>query len=172
MSTKNVSRCTIKINCPIFSRSQLAKSLAYVDATRVAIWGWSYGGYATGMALASDAAHVFRCGASVAPVTDWTRYDTLYTERYMGLAGANAAGYRAGSLMQRATGLRNRTYLLVHGTGDDNVHFQHAMELARKLELEDIAFEQMAYTDEDHSLQHVLPYFYRRLTHFFDRCFE
>lgn len=95
------------------------------------------------MVMATDQANVFRCGASVAPVTDWTRYDTLYTERYMGLEPDNRDGYRNGSLTEKALGLRNKTYYLVHGTGDDNVHFQMSMELARRLELADIEFEQM-----------------------------
>lgn len=124
-------------------RSQLGRSLEYIDADRIGIWGWSYGGYATGMVMATDSANVFRCGASVAPVTDWTRYDTLYTERYMGLEPDNRDGYHNSSLTEKALGLRNKTYYLIHGTGDDNVHFQMSMELARQLELADIEFEQM-----------------------------
>lgn len=95
------------------------------------------------MSLALDTANVFRCGASVAPVTDWTLYDTIYTERYMGLLRDNADGYRNGSLLEHAEALRNKRFYLVHGTADDNVHFQQSMELAMRLERADIEFEQM-----------------------------
>jgi dipeptidyl-peptidase-4 len=97
------------------------KSLAYVDGTRIGIWGWSYGGYMTLTAL-FHAADVFKAGVAVAPVTDWRLYDTAYTERYMGTPQENEAGYRESSPAYFTQNL-NGKLMVAHGTGDDNVHF-------------------------------------------------
>ncbi|PSN29471.1 Venom dipeptidyl peptidase 4, partial [Blattella germanica] len=123
----------------------LQKNLNYIDSSRTAIWGWSYGGYATGMALAKDKKDVFKCGISVAPVSDWIYYDTIYTERYMGLPilEDNLKGYEDSALTKIAKHINGKQYLLIHGTLDDNVHYQQSMMLARKLEREDVLFQQM-----------------------------
>lgn len=138
----------------------------------MAIWGWSYGGFASALSLVRDTENVFRCAASVAPVTDWMYYDSIYTERYMGLPIENELGYVASRLSTLAEGLRNKTFLLVHGTFDDNVHFQQSMALARTLERRDILFKQLSYPDEDHSLAGVRPHLYHSLGRFFGECFE
>lgn len=155
---------------PNFCR-KLSQKLPFIDASRVAIWGWSYGGYASGMALAKDNSGVFKCAASVAPVTDWTFYgqyaisthfpfvchtgtvnafrlcfsDTIYTERFMGLPilEDNLIGYDRSRLSTLQNSFRNKTYLLVHGSLDDNVHYQQSMALARTLEISDIPFDQI-----------------------------
>lgn len=129
---------------------KLTHLLPFVDAKRVAIWGWSYGGFTTALALAKDSAHIYRCAASVAPVTDFTLYDSIYTERFMGLATAddNAVGYAATRVSAMAHLFHNRTYFLIHGTFDDNVHYQQSMALARNLELNDVMFRQMVRKDD------------------------
>ncbi|MGH9737708.1 MAG: S9 family peptidase [Candidatus Acidiferrales bacterium] len=103
------------------------KSLPWVDGSRIGIWGWSYGGTMTLDAL-FNAPGVFRAGASVAPVTDWRLYDTAYTERYMGRPQDNTSGYYQSSPVNQAANLQGKL-MIVHGTGDDNVHFANTAEL-------------------------------------------
>ena len=107
----------------------LQTSLPYVDKDRTAIWGWSYGGYLSLSTLISDKQNIFQCGASVAPVTDWTLYDTYYTERYMGLLDDNINGYNRARVFHKLNNLSkyNKKYFVAHGTHDDNVHFQQSM---------------------------------------------
>lgn len=152
----------------------LQENLKYIDSKRTAIWGWSYGGYATGMALAKDKQNVFKCGISVAPVSDWIYYDTIYTERYMGLPSLrdNLEGYMNSALTRIASDIRNKQYLLVHGTLDDNVHYQQSMMLAKALEHNDVLFQQMSYPDEEHGLTGVRPHLYHTLGNFIDNCFN
>ena len=107
------------------------KSLPYVDASRVGIVGWSYGGTMTLEAM-FNAADIFRAGVSVAPVSDWRLYDTIYTERYMGRPQDNADGYRDSSPVNQAGNLRGKL-MIVHSTGDDNVHFANTSEVLNKL---------------------------------------
>jgi dipeptidyl-peptidase-4 len=107
------------------------KSLPYVDGTRIGIWGWSYGGYMTLEAL-FDAPEVFKAGVSVAPVSDWRLYDTIYTERYMGRPQENPAGYQESSPSNQ-TGHLVGKLMLAHGTGDDNVHFSNTSEVINEM---------------------------------------
>lgn len=107
-------------------RDQLAgvtylKSLPFVDTERIAISGWSYGGFLT-LYAATHAPHVFRAAVAGAPVADWALYDTIYTERYMGTPTSNPEGY-ASSAPTRAAGMLDTELLLIHGVLDDNVHF-------------------------------------------------
>uniref|UniRef100_A0A1Y1KXZ8 Venom dipeptidyl peptidase 4 n=1 Tax=Photinus pyralis TaxID=7054 RepID=A0A1Y1KXZ8_PHOPY len=164
---------TIEVEDQINVTKQIQKTLPYVDETRTAIWGWSYGGFASGMALSEDTTGVFKCGISVAPVTDWTLYDSIYTERFMGLPtpADNEKGYENAKLIEKYEGLRNKDYFLVHGTLDDNVHYQQSMLWSKVLEQNDILFRQMSYPDEDHSLGSVRPHLYHSLEQFLDECF-
>ncbi|KAM8708772.1 hypothetical protein ACLKA7_015701 [Drosophila subpalustris] len=162
---------TVEINDQTTVTHNLTKMFDYIDAKHIGIWGWSYGGYAAAMALANDDSEVFKCAASIAPVTDWTYYDSIYTERYMGLPDTNEAGYAKSRLSTRAQKLRGKKYLLVHGTSDDNVHYQQAMILAKNLERHDILFKQISYADEDHGLVNVRPHLYHSLDRFFGECF-
>ncbi|XP_055621792.1 venom dipeptidyl peptidase 4 isoform X3 [Toxorhynchites rutilus septentrionalis] len=165
---------TVEIEDQITTSQKLAEKLNFIDPSRIAIWGWSYGGYASAMALAKDEQHVFKCAVSVAPVTDWTFYDSIYTERYMGLPTLtdNKRGYEQSRLTALFENFRNRKYMLIHGTYDDNVHFQQAMQLSRALETHDIMFKQVSYPDEDHSLAGVRPHLYHTLGRFFSDCFD
>uniref|UniRef100_A0AAX7V9P1 Dipeptidyl-peptidase 4 n=1 Tax=Astatotilapia calliptera TaxID=8154 RepID=A0AAX7V9P1_ASTCA len=145
--------------------------MGFIDKDRVAIWGWSYGGYVTSMVLGSGSG-VFKCGMAVAPVSKWRYYDSIYTERYMKLPSQNSEGYDNTTVTGRARNFHSVQYLLVHGTADDNVHFQQAAEISEALVEEQVDFEAMWYTDKDHGLagaanQHV----YTHMTHFLLRCF-
>lgn len=158
---------TVEIEDQITAVRYLQDNLAWVDSNRTCIWGWSYGGYAASKALA-EGGDVFRCAAAVAPVVDWRFYDTIYTERYMDLPTANPNGYAVSSLLtdEVAEAFRNKSYFLIHGTADDNVHYQHAMLLSRLLQRSDVYFTQMSYTDEDHGLVGVRPHLYHALEKF------
>lgn len=168
---KNIG--TVEIEDTIAVTAALLKQYKWIDANRVGIWGWSYGGFTTGMVLATDTASVFKCGISVAPVTSWIYYDSIYTERFMGLPTPkdNLAGYNRTDITRRVEGIRGKKYMLIHGTGDDNVHYQQAMALAKALEHNDILFEQITYTDEAHGLEHVSPHFYHTMDKFWNKCF-
>ncbi|ORX95337.1 hypothetical protein K493DRAFT_324651 [Basidiobolus meristosporus CBS 931.73] len=119
------------------------KQLPYVNPENVAIWGWSYGGYMTGKVLETDT-QVFKAGISVAPVTDWKLYDSVYTERYMSTPQDNPEGYEEAGI-RNMTGFHHADYLLVHGTGDDNVHFQNSLNLVHRYRFQ-------SFTDSDHSI--------------------
>ncbi|XP_075972694.1 venom dipeptidyl peptidase 4-like isoform X2 [Anticarsia gemmatalis] len=158
---------TLEIQDQINVTRYLHENLSWVDSNRTCIWGWSYGGYAASKALA-EGGSVFRCAAAVAPVVDWRFYDTIYTERYMDLPTTNAEGYLVSSLLtdEVVEAFRNKSYMLIHGTADDNVHYQHAMLLSRRLQRRDIYFTQMSYTDEDHGLAGVRPHLYHGIEKF------
>ena len=123
-----------------------------VDAERIGIYGWSYGGFmALSCALKGDG--LFRVAIAVAPVTSWRFYDSVYTETYNGLPADNAAGYDDNSPLHFKEKLSPRTRLLmIHGTADDNVHFQNSMEMARRLNSEGAAYDMMVYPDQNHSM--------------------
>jgi dipeptidyl-peptidase-4 len=107
------------------------KSLPFVDSERLGIWGWSYGGYMTLYAL-TKAPGVFRAGVAGAPVTDWTLYDSIYTERYMGTPASNPKGYETSSPLRAAAALQGEL-LVLHGTADDNVHVANTLGFASAL---------------------------------------
>ncbi|KAK3930969.1 Venom dipeptidyl peptidase 4 [Frankliniella fusca] len=165
---------TYEVEDQINVTRHLQNTLKYIDASRTAIWGWSYGGYASAMALAKDTDNVFKCGMSVAPVTDWILYDSIYTERYMGLPteGDNRAGYTRAQLTNKVENFKNKFFMLVHGTLDDNVHYQQSMMLSRKLEEDDILFRQQSYPDEEHGINFLQPHLYHTLQNFLMECYQ
>lgn len=127
--------------------------LDYVDEYRMAIWGWSYGGYMTTRVIESNDG-VFSTGLAVAPVTDWRYYDSVYTERYMMTPELNPEGYEH-SAVNNMTGFKDHKYLLIHGTGDDNVHFQHSAVLVDKLTMADIHdYRVQFFTDSNHAIRY------------------
>ncbi len=126
------------------------KSQDFVDPERIGIWGWSYGGYMTCYAL-THAPGVFAAGAAVAPVTDWHLYDSIYTERYMGTPGENPEGYAAGSVLEAAENLGG-ALLVIHGTGDDNVHFQNTVQLAERAWRAGKTFDLMLFPNLKHGI--------------------
>ena len=125
-------------------------TLGFADMARVGIRGWSYGGYMTLYALA-NAPGVFKAGIAGAPVTDWRNYDTIYTERYMGLPAENAEGYKRSSPQTNAGEIKARL-LILHNIEDDNVHFQNSVQMANVLEREGKQFQMIVYPQKSHGV--------------------
>ncbi|KAG0099083.1 hypothetical protein BGZ93_009277 [Podila epicladia] len=127
------------------------KTLSYVDPERVAIWGWSYGGFMASKITEADSG-VFKAAMAVAPVTDFRFYDSVYTERYMNLPSTNA-GYDT-TMVSNMTGFNNSEFLLIHGTGDDNVHVQNSYVLMDRLTLAgNHRYKSHFFTDSDHGIR-------------------
>jgi dipeptidyl-peptidase-4 len=148
-------KCTYMRMGEMESRDQVEAALElgklpYIDKNRIGIWGWSFGGYNTLMAM-SCGNGAFKAGIAVAPPTDWRHYDTVYTERYMRTPKENSGGYDATSPARLAGNLQGKL-LLVHGTGDDNVHFHQTMEYAEALVQAGKQFEMQIYKDRNHSI--------------------
>ncbi|KAG0018086.1 hypothetical protein BGZ81_010404 [Podila clonocystis] len=128
------------------------KTLSYVDPERVAIWGWSYGGFMASKITEADSG-VYKAAMAVAPVTDFRFYDSVYTERYMNLPSTNAAGYDT-TMVSNMTGFNNSEFLLIHGTGDDNVHVQNSYVLMDRLTLAgNHRYKSHFFTDSDHGIR-------------------
>lgn len=125
-------------------------SLPYIDAERIAIWGWSYGGYNTLMSM-SEGTPVFKCGVAVAPVTDWRYYDAPYTERFMQEPKQNADGYHDASALDRINKLHGRL-LIVHGLDDDNVFFSNTASYIDALVNAGVDFDMQVYPGKEHSI--------------------
>jgi dipeptidyl-peptidase-4 len=138
----------------------------YVDKNRIGIWGWSYGGYMSSLCLAVGA-DVFKMAIAVAPVTNWRFYDSIYTERYMGLPKDNAHGYDDYSPVNNMDKLKGKL-LLIHGTGDDNVHFQNSVELVNVLVQQNKQYEFYMYPDRNHSIRggNTSMHLYTKMTNF------
>ncbi|KAG1652987.1 Inactive dipeptidyl peptidase 10 [Nymphon striatum] len=149
----------------------LTENIPFIDPDHVAMWGWSYGGYVTAMTLMSDSQNVFQCGISVAPVTSWLYYDSVYTERYMQTPEENKQGYENADVLLKASNLRDKKYFLIHGTADDNVHFQQSMLLAKALNRAGIMYRTQIYPDENHFLGGSKLHLYRSMENFLDYCF-
>jgi dipeptidyl-peptidase-4 len=143
-------------------------SQKFVDPSRLGVWGWSYGGYMTLM-LMFKAPDVFRAGVAGAPVTDWSLYDTHYTERYLNRPQDNAAGYAASSVLPYAKDLKGKL-LVIHGMADDNVLFLHSTKLFRQLQDLGKPFDVMVYPGAKHGLtrQHDGRHAYATIKRFFD----
>jgi dipeptidyl-peptidase 4 len=125
------------------------KDQPWVDDKQIGIWGWSYGGYMTAYALTHS--KVFQLGISGAPVTDWRNYDSIYTERYMGLPSDNPEGYKRSSVVEAAANLSG-DLLLIHGGIDDNVHINNSMQLVKALQDSGVSFEMMVYPANRHAV--------------------
>jgi len=126
------------------------QTLGFADMTRVGLSGWSYGGYMTLYSLA-NAPDVFRAGIAGAPVTDWRNYDTIYTERYMGLPEDNPDGYKRSSPQTNAGDIHARL-LIVHNLEDDNVHFQNTVQMVNVLERAGKQFQMLIYPQKSHGV--------------------
>jgi len=138
----------------------------YIDKDRIGIWGWSYGGFTTLMAMSSGE-KVYKAGIAVAPVTDWHFYNTAYTERFMRRPQENFKGYELASPLLRAEKLQG-SLLLVHGTADDNVHMQNTIVYIDRLVAADKQFEMQLYTDKNHSIlgKQTRRHLYTRMSEF------
>ena len=143
-------------HCEVEDQISFAHHLAkqsFIDSERIGIYGWSFGGFmALNCALKGDG--VFKMAIAVAPVTSWRYYDTIYTEIYNGIPQQNPEGYDNNSPINYAERLSDNTRLLIiHGTADDNVHFQNAMEMCRALNKAGKQYDMMVYPDQNHSMR-------------------
>ena len=130
--------------------AQYLASSPYVDSDRIGIWGWSFGGYLSSLCL-MKANDVFKMAIAVAPVTSWRFYDSIYTERYLNTPQLNAKGYDQNSPITYADRLKG-SLLLIHGTGDDNVHIQNSIKLQEALIKENKQFTSFFYPDKNHGI--------------------
>ena len=142
------------------------KTLPYVDPDRVGIWGWSFGGYRSALSLFKGEG-TFKMAISVAPVTNWRYYDNIYTERYLQKPQDNPSGYDDNSPCFFADKLEGK-YLLIHGTADDNVHFQNAIDLVTQLNKAGKQYEMFFYPNKNHSIYggNTRLHLYYKLTNF------
>ncbi|KAK3791198.1 hypothetical protein RRG08_047106 [Elysia crispata] len=149
------------------------KDLHYVDEDKMAIFGWSYGGYLSSSVLGRKK-DVFQCGIAVAPVTDWTYYDSIYTERYMGMPKGddNLQAYQYANVSKYAENFKTNKFLLIHGTGDDNVHFQNSAQLVKALEKANVHFRFEMYTDKAHRIAGLERHLYESMDDFLFECFH
>ncbi|MBD3904842.1 S9 family peptidase [Chryseobacterium sp. Ch-15] len=138
----------------------------YIDKTRIGIFGWSFGGYMASLAM-TKGADVFKAGIAVAPVTNWRYYDSVYTERFLLTPQENPTGYDDNSPTTYANLLKGK-FLLIHGTADDNVHFQNSMEFSEALIQNKKQFDFMAYPDKNHGIYggQTRPQLYQKMTDF------
>ena len=125
-------------------------NLPFVDKNNIGHWGWSYGGFMSSLAI-TKGAEVFSAAIAVAPVTNWRNYDDIYTERYMRKPQENASGYDDNSPIN-FTNLIKGKYLIIHGTGDDNVLFQNSVQMVKSLVKINIDFESAYYPDKNHGI--------------------
>ena len=141
----------------------------HIDSTRMAIWGWSYGGFQV-LSTMSQKNHPFRAGIAVAPVTDWRFYDAPYAERYMNRPQENENGYNINSPVSMVDNLTGKL-LIVSGTADDNVHFQNTVNYVHRLIEADKDFDLLVFPDENHYIRqgNSQKYLYRKMLEFFDR---
>ena len=130
--------------------AKFLSSLPYVDTDRIGFWGWSGGGYLTLMMMTRGTDY-FSTGVSVAPVSDFHLYDAIWTERYMGLPDENEDGYKAANVLTYADQLKGKL-LIIHGTGDDNVHFQNSIQIINELEAKLKQFDLMIYPNRNHRI--------------------
>ncbi|SHF14705.1 S9 family peptidase [Chryseobacterium vrystaatense] len=139
---------------------------SYIDKSRIGMFGWSFGGYMTSLAM-TKGADVFKAGIAVAPVTNWRYYDSVYTERFMRTPQENPDGYDKNSPTEYAKLLKGK-FLLIHGTADDNVHFQNSMEFSEALIQNKKQFDFMAYPDKNHGIYggQTRPQLYQKMTDF------
>lgn len=142
---------------------------SYVDADRIGLYGWSFGGYMTLMGLCHGEG-VFKTGVAVAPVADWSYYDTIYTERFMRTPQENPTGYKSSSALEVAKKLKGKL-LLIHGSADDNVHVQNAMNFTDLLVAEGIPFDMAIYKDRNHGIYggNARNHLYKRIITFLEQ---
>lgn len=134
----------------LITTAKFMAKLNYVDADRIAVFGWSYGGYMSSLGITKGADY-FKAAIAVAPVTNWRYYDNIYTERYMRLPSENADGYDLNSPINHVEKIKG-SYLLVHGSGDDNVHYQNTMEMINALVKANKQFDLMIYPNRNHGI--------------------
>ncbi len=158
----------IEVEDQIFAAKYLG-GLPHVDASRIGIWGWSYGGFMSANCLMQGAS-VFKAAISVAPVTNWRFYDSIYTERYQRTPQENPRGYDDNSPVNHVDKLKGNL-LLVHGTGDDNVHFQNSVALEEALIKANKQFQSFYYPNRNHGIYggNTRLHLYQMMTNFLEK---
>ncbi|MBI1305665.1 MAG: prolyl oligopeptidase family serine peptidase [Bacteroidetes bacterium] len=148
------------------SAARYLGSLSFVDAGRIGIWGWSFGGYMSSLCI-TKGADVFKMAIAVAPVTNWRFYDNIYTERFMRTPAENASGYDDNSPINHIDKLKGK-YLIIHGLADDNVHFQNTAEMVKKMIEMDIPFDSEFYPNKNHGISggNTRLHLYKRMTNY------
>ncbi|MES2286885.1 MAG: S9 family peptidase [Bacteroidota bacterium] len=141
-------------------------TLPYIDKSRIGTFGWSYGGYLSSLCITKGADY-FKMAIAVAPVTNWRYYDNIYTERFMSLPQENASGYDDNSPINHVNKLKGK-YLLIHGSGDDNVHYQNSMEMVTALVNANKQFDLFIYPDKNHGISggNTRLHLYTKMTNF------
>lgn len=154
-----------EIEDQIYIAKQFAK-LPYIDATRIGIWGWSFGGYMASLGI-SKGADVFKAAIAVAPVTNWRYYDNIYTERFMRTPQENGQSYDDNSPINHVEKIKGN-YLIIHGTADDNVHFQNAVEMVNAMINKGVKFDSEYYPNKNHGIGGAKTrlHLYERMTRF------
>jgi dipeptidyl-peptidase-4 len=147
---------------------QYLVSQGFVDPQRIGLYGWSYGGYMT-LYTITHAPGLIKAAIAGAPVTNWRNYDTIYTERYMGLPEADEEGYKKSAPVLSAAGLEGTKLLMIHNVEDDNVHFQNSIQMAEALEQAGKQFFMLIYPQKTH---HVSGPEYKQLLEAETRFFE
>ncbi|PIO76363.1 peptidase, S9A/B/C family, catalytic domain protein [Teladorsagia circumcincta] len=165
----------------------LTSKYSYIDNKRVAVFGWSYGGFLSTHIAIRDQGKTFQCAIAVAPVVDFMLYDSAYTERYLGIPLENPGAYNASQLLNKAGRLKEVKYFLAHGEADgsgalvlsslyfnqDNVHFQNSALLAEALQAELVHFTQLVYPNQDHSIGPRQAHLFMEIGRFLDKeCFN
>ena len=140
--------------------------LPYINPNRIGMWGWSFGGYMSSLAI-TKGHHVFSTAIAVAPVTNWRFYDNIYTERFMRTPQENGLNYDINSPINHVDSIDGK-YLIIHGTGDDNVHFQNAAEMVNSMIQKNISFDSEFYPNKSHGISGGLTrlHLYTRMTNF------
>lgn len=151
----------------MISAAKYLGDLPYVDSKRIGVFGWSYGGYMSTLCM-TKGANYYSTGIAVAPVTNWRYYDNIYTERFMRTPQENSDGYDDNSPLSHVKKLKG-DYLLIHGTADDNVHIQNAMDLVDELVKHNKQFEMQFYVNDNHGIhgnRYTRLHLYTRMTNF------
>lgn len=147
-----------------------------INEDRVAIWGWSYGGFTTLKTVEFDGGDIFKYAVAVAPVTNWKYYDSIYTERYMGSMKENQDGYNHVSLINNVEPFKNLDrFMIIHGTADDNVHIQNTYDFVDELTLHNVRnYEMEIFPDSDHAIKfhNAQKIIFERLFHWFEDAFS
>jgi len=164
-------KCTYKELGKLETEDQIAAAKyfgnqSYIDKNRIGIFGWSYGGYMSTLCMTKGADY-FKAGIAVAPVTNWRYYDNIYTERFMRTPQENSSGYDENSPINHVKKLKGK-YLLIHGTGDDNVHVQNSMDLITALVNANKQFDMFFYPNKNHSIYggYTRYHLYKKMTDF------
>uniref|UniRef100_A0A2K6ENI0 Dipeptidyl peptidase like 10 n=1 Tax=Propithecus coquereli TaxID=379532 RepID=A0A2K6ENI0_PROCO len=144
----------------------------YIDSKRLSIFGKGYGGYVASMILKSDE-KLFKCGAVVAPITDLKLYASAFSERYLGMPSKEESTYQAASVLHNIHGLKEENILIIHGTADAKVHFQHSAELIKHLIKAGVNYTMQVYPDEGHNVSEKSKYhLYSTILRFFSDCLK